>query len=402
MKIVIVGVFGFPHGSAPAARVYAYAKGLIENGVSVQVICFQALERPERGIMNTEARGVYDGVPFEYACGTTIRPSSFWERRWLEIKGGWGFWRLVSRGHPFERPDAIILFSNDLMWITLTVIISRLIGAQCIQEKSEFPFVYAKQTWWLRLYAAVYTRTIYRLFNGIIAISTYLEEYFSKRIRKQARILRIPILVDPEQIKPEEFVPLVRGRQRIVYVGNLGHPGEVSSLIDAFSRVAGKYPEWDLQIIGDAPGTDILARMRKMAADLSLSGRVEFTGMVNRDEIPAYLGRAGILALLRSSGIFSKAGFPTKLGEYLATGKPVVVTRTGDIPLYLEDRISAYLVPPDDSGAFAQKLDEVLADYDQALQVGRKGREVAVEEFDYRSNCQKIAKFVRELQGLSA
>ena len=136
-----------------------------------------------------------------------------------------------------------------------------------------------------------------------------------------------------------------------------------------------------------------------MAEDLSLSGRIKFTGIIGRDEMPACLGRAGVLALLRSSGMFSKAGFPTKLGEYLATGRPVVVTSTGDIPLFLEDRVSAYLVPPDNPEAFAQKLDGVLANSDQALQVGQKGREVAVREFDIRSNCQRIVEFVRELQG---
>jgi glycosyltransferase involved in cell wall biosynthesis len=186
-----------------------------------------------------------------------------------------------------------------------------LIKAKCIQEKSEFPLVYAKKTWWLKPYSAVYTRTIYKMFDGIIAISTYLEEYFTKRIRKNARVLRIPILVDTELIKPVDE-PQTNDRKRIVYAGALGHPGEISSLIQAFSTVASKYPEWDLQIIGDAPGTDMLARMRKYAADLSLSERVEFTGMVSRDEIPAYLGKAGVLALLRASGTFS-SGFPTKL-----------------------------------------------------------------------------------------
>jgi glycosyltransferase involved in cell wall biosynthesis len=281
------------------------------------------------------------------------------------------------------------------------VTLSRVIGAKCIQEKSEFPLVYAKKTWWLGPYSAVYTRTIYRMFDGIIAISTYLEEYFSTRIRKGARILRIPILVDTEQIKPGKY-PATSGRRRIVYVGALGHPGEVSSLIQAFSMVAGKHSGWNLQIIGDAPGTDILIRMRKMAEDLSLSERVEFTGTVSREELPAYLGEAGVLALLRSSGTFSKAGLPTKLGEYLATGMPVVVTSVGDIPLYLEDRVSAYMVPPDNPEAFAQKLDEVLSNYDQALQVGRRGREVAIRKFDYRSNCRKIVEFVEELHRLPA
>ncbi len=73
VKIVIVGAFGFPHGYAEVARVHAYASGLIANGVDVKVICLKALERCKGKAVNTEARGVYNGIPFEYACGTPIR-----------------------------------------------------------------------------------------------------------------------------------------------------------------------------------------------------------------------------------------------------------------------------------------------------------------------------------------
>ena len=399
MRIVIIGGFRFPHGLAPAPRVSACAKGLIENGVDAEVICFKALERPVDGIINTEAKGIYNGVPFEYACGTTIRPDSFWGRRWLEIKGMWMLWRLLSQRDSNKRLDAAILFSNP-GWAFQTHLLFKIMGVKCISEANEFPFVYDKKTLWLKLRKVFYKYVRLKLFDGVIVISSFLEEYYSSRVRKGAGIVRIPIIVDTEEIKPGDF-PQAKERQRIVFVGTLGHPGEVSSLIQAFSMVAGKYPKWDLQIIGDAPKTDMLARMRKLAEDLSLRSRIEFTGLVRRVEIPAYLGKASILALLRSSGLFSAAGFPTKLGEYLATGKPVVVTSVGDIPLYLEDQVSAYLVPPDNIDAFAEKLDEVMGDYDQALLVGQKGREVAIQEFNYHTNCEKIIKFVSELQGLS-
>ncbi len=396
MRIVIFGGIRFPHGTAPAPRIYAYAKGLIANGIDVQVICFKALERPGNRALNTEASGVYDGVPFEYLSGTTIRPGSFWGRRWLEIRALWRLWRLLAT----RKPDAAIFFSNP-GWFFSTLLLFKLMGVKCIEEDNEYPFVYAKKTMWLGFDKAFYQHVCLQLFDGVIVISTFLEEYYASRVRKGAGIVRIPILVDTEHIKPGESQG-TEGRKRIVYMGTLSHPGEVSSLIQAFSMVAGKHPEWDLQIIGDAPGTDMLARMRKVAEDLSLSQRVEFTGMVRHDEIPDYLRKAGALALLRSSGIFSKAGFPTKLGEYLSTGRPVVVTSVGDISLFLKDRISAYLVPPDDPQAFAQKLDEVLGNYDQALQVGQQGRGIAIREFDYCSNCQKIVQFVRKLQGLPA
>lgn len=394
MQIMIVGdAFGFPNGYGATARVHAYAKGLIENGVSVHVICFKTSERAESGIANTETQGVYDGIPFEYACGATVRANTFWLRRWLEIKGAWRFWRLMREMKRHEKIDAIILFSNSVSWIILTVLLSKLVGIKCIQEKSEFPLVYRKKTIWLKLYAPIYTHTIYRLFDGLIVISSYLENYFANRIRKGARILRIPILV---QVPRNKYTVQTsdRGKQRIVYIGSLHQLGEVSSLIQIFATLADKYLNWNLQIIGDAPATDILDQLKQLVNDLHLTGRVVFTGRVKRCELSRYLAGANVFVLPRSSSVISQAGFPTKLGEYLATGKPAVVTNTGDIPLYLKDGVNAYLVQPNDIEAFARRLRYVLSNFSEAMKVGRSGQKIAVQYFDYKVQTKRIIGFI--------
>ena len=59
--------------------------------------------------------------------------------------------------------------------------------------------------------------------------------------------------------------------------------------------------------------------------------------------MPKYLCNAKLLALARPDSIQAQGGFPTKLGEYLATGRPVVVTKVGEIPDYLEDGVNAFL-----------------------------------------------------------
>ena len=63
-----------------------------------------------------------------------------------------------------------------------------------------------------------------------------------------------------------------------------------------------------------------------------------------REELFERLRTARVLALPRPAGSFSQAGLPTKVAEYLASGRPVVVTAVGDLPLYLRDGVDAYLV----------------------------------------------------------
>ena len=63
---------------------------------------------------------------------------------------------------------------------------------------------------------------------------------------------------------------------------------------------------------------------------------IVFTGIVSAADIPQILKNAAVLALDRPDSLQAQCGFPTKLGEYLLTENPVIVTKVGDIPLFLE------------------------------------------------------------------
>jgi len=393
-RLLIAGEFGFPNGTGAAARIHAYAKGLRAAGCEVKVVCLRWSERRAEGAKNRHADGLYRGIPFTYSSGSPIRGATFTRRRVSDVRSALRFARLV-RGTLGQPPANVILFSNSALWIVMTVVACRLAGSACVIEKSEYPFVYAPDTAPTRLWAWLFTRTMYKLVDGVVVISTCLERYFLARVRHGARVIRIPILVDLDEfgVASTHGAP---GRDILCYVGNLDHRGEIDGLIDAFCEVAPRFPVWSLRIIGGSRDPQALARFRSRVASLDLAQRVEFTGSVERTELPGLLRQAAAFALPRASGLFSTAGFPTKLGEYLATGKPVVVTATGDIPLYLSDDVDAFLVPPDDTRAFAARLAEMFADPSAAHAVGARGREAARQHFDIESQCGRLAAFLDE------
>jgi len=113
--------------------------------------------------------------------------------------------------------------------------------------------------------------------------------------------------------------------------------------------------------------------------------------------VPGVLAGADVLVLPRSLGEFSQAGFPNKLGEYLASGRPVVVTKVGDIPNYLVDGQSAFLVDPDDCDAFARALVSALTDPAQAEVIGARGQAVARQLLASPMVARRIADFIAQL-----
>jgi len=87
-------------------------------------------------------------------------------------------------------------------------------------------------------------------------------------------------------------------------------------------------------------------KLKQKVNQMGLSNYVVFKGSKSRNEIPEILAISSILVLTRVKTARSDGGFPTKLGEYLASGKPVILTNVGEINEYIIDRVNAFLVEP--------------------------------------------------------
>ena len=148
-----------------------------------------------------------------------------------------------------------------------------------------------------------------------------------------------------------------------------------------------------LELIGSAPEKDIIRLMNKVES-LDLNDVISFLGSKKADEIPSILANSDLMVLARPDNNQAKAGFPTKLGEYLASGKPVVITKTGEISKYLTDNISAYLSEPGDINDFAGRIIIALKDKN-AEKIGLNGLEIANRNFNYKLYGKKILEIIR-------
>jgi len=399
MNIIITGTgFSFPDGTGATSRVIAFAKGLMHHGAKVNVLCPKPTESKHTGNRNLQLKGVYEGIPFEYTCGQRMIARSRFGALLLYLKGLWYACQSILSINKKQPVDAMLLWYAELpLNFFVFSVMAKFIGAVLIVEKSEFPFVYSSKTFTVRVMLFIYEKVTLKVIDGAIVISSFLEEYFIAHINGSAKILRMPILVDTVC-----FASMPRNgehtKHRIIFCGNLENNGEVLDLLKAFGEVANDYPQWNLELIGPLPHWKTENAIREFLVKLGLVERVTFFGAVPRVEIPAKLNVGDIMVLPRASGSFSTAGFPTKLGEYLATGKPVVVTATGDIPKYLKDNESAYLVSPDNIDSFAKRLRYVMSHNEEASEVGMRGRDVAIREFDLYGQSKRLLNFIRELR----
>jgi glycosyltransferase involved in cell wall biosynthesis len=236
-----------------------------------------------------------------------------------------------------------------------------------------------------------YTRDVATMSDGVWALSHFLADFWEGR-----GVPRSSIMVYPSITRVARFrVGPPPGRLSAVYLGNLQHK-EIDYLLDIAAAVARSVPGFTLRIHGDAV-EERRIELAETIASRGLGGVVELVRSHWAAEVSDLLADADVLLLPRSRDEFSQASFPNKLGEYLASGRPVVVTGVGDIPLYVADREDVLLVEPDDSAAFAAAVVDVLTDTELAARLGKAGRKLAERLFDSEVVARRLVEYFDSL-----
>jgi glycosyltransferase involved in cell wall biosynthesis len=99
------------------------------------------------------------------------------------------------------------------------------------------------------------------------------------------------------------------------------------------------------------------------------------------------------LALARPNSQQSEGGFPTKLGEYLASGRPVCVTDIGEISDYLVNDKSAFFAEPGSFISFSQAITKALSAAD-IEKVGKEGQKIAFQIFNKDIQSKRLYDFL--------
>lgn len=161
------------------------------------------------------------------------------------------------------------------------------------------------------------------------------------------------------------------------------------TLLNAMCRVAEAHPNAHLALVGEGTEEQTL---RTMTRDLGLSDRVTFTGPSN--DVPRALAAMDIFVLSSHS-----EGMSNAIIEAMAAGLPVVASDVGGNAECVVDGATGYIVPHDDVGTLADRLNHLLSEPVTAKALGEAGRQRVADLFDVEAMVRRTADMYDALTG---
>jgi len=393
VNVVFMGNLLYPEGLAETKRFQHFIDGVMEGeGNSAHILL---LRQSHPGRDDRRLAGEHRGVQYR-TIGQDI--SSRISLPLATLRYLFGGCRFLGQARLREGRNVLFLYGEPNLESFAFVIWARILGYQVlvdIVEDSYLVSTTAPLASRLKAWSAAWaTRHMHWFADGIVVISSYLEQKL-RSVAGDVPVQLIPISVDLERI-PESSGGF-HWPVKMLYAGSFGEKDGIENLIAAFEDVASECPETELIMTGRG-STERMASILERIRVSPFAGRIRYLGYLSDDEYFKVIGECDIPCVVRSPSEFADRGFPFKLGEYLATGRPVVTARVSDVEMYLTDRVNAMVVDPGSVQAIVAAIKYLLADEARALAIGRAGRVVAAEHFSARQSGRRLLQLIAGME----
>lgn len=396
-KIVLVTYGNFPFGGASANLLRLFAKGLIFHDTSIEVILPTGMSYGNNNIYtNNKRTDNFEGINYRY-LGYINHPKSTIGKVCDRVLGIILpiFYLIIKRIK--GEVNTVIIYNSSFSTVLSFAITKLILFVKVIFILPEF---YEKPKGkiipllkWYDFYFGINFSSI--IGNKFIVLTHYLKQFLLKKGVVERSIYIMPNLVDKEIFNLGEVKPYMSDKITIGYVGSPTIKDGINDLMNSFAMIKSVYINTHLLIIGDITnGNTIIPKLKNIAFNLNILENISFTGLITFDRIPFLLNQCQVLALTRPSGITAEAGFPTKLGEYFACRKPIILTEVGDLKKYFTNRIEVILVKPNDIESISNGISELLENQHLGKIVAENGYKWMIENLEYKSSISRILNFI--------
>ena len=241
---------------------------------------------------------------------------------------------------------------------------------------------------------------VYSLVAGIIGTS---DEYRDRPLKNQK--LDVPkktVYVGNEIAEFDagvaEYGPQISKDEEefwVSYAGTIGTSYDIKTMVLAGKELLNRGKnQIKIKILGGGPLKEELETLAKEQKCIN----VEFVGYAPYPKMAAYLAKSDILV----NSFVKKApqSIVTKIGDYLAAGKPMINTcMSPEFRNKVEHDGFGINIMPEDVNVLADAIEKLYEDEAGRTEMGKRARNIAEEQFDRPQSYKKIIELIEELTG---
>jgi glycosyltransferase involved in cell wall biosynthesis len=244
----------------------------------------------------------------------------------------------------------------------------------------------------IRNYSAIFLlKRISIIADGAIAISYHIKEQLENIGKKNFPVELIPISVDFNNFPSINISN--NDDIKLFYGGSFAEQDNIELLLNAFETVSKSFK--NVKIVMTGKGAERhMDKLFKLIAINSSKEKIIFKGFLSLKDYYSTLNDCDIMCVPRSNSTFANGGFPFKLGEYLASGKVVIVSDVSDVNYYIKNNINAILIRPDSKDDIVQAIEALITNRELRIKIGEEGRKTAKKYFDNHSVTDNFISFI--------
>jgi glycosyltransferase involved in cell wall biosynthesis len=380
LRILLLSQYFPPEIGATQSRMQAFAEYLAARGHDVTVIC--EMPNHPQGIIPRRYRGllVADDSSNDYRVlrvRVMASPEKTQRTRmafYLSYMSG-----AAAVGSIVERPDVVFATSPPLFAGAAGLAIAR---------SKRAPFVLDVRDLWPA--AAVSLRQIgggaslaaaewleRRLYRGAAAVTAVTQPFCSHidGIRGSNDTVLLPngtldLFFDDVPAVDRTELGVSNGSFLVIFAGMHGIAQALPTVLDAAEQLG---PKVDFALVGDGPIKPFLVE----AANARNLENVHFHDQMPLERMPAVLSAGDALLVPLSAHPTFRSFVPSKLLDFMAVGRPVVLSAGGEAERMLEAAHAGVTAKPEDAESLSDAIESLLADPAAASAYGESGRAFA-------------------------
>jgi glycosyltransferase involved in cell wall biosynthesis len=385
IHIVYLGFSSLLYGSASGEKARLICRALIEENVHVTIVSKSWIQPNQNETINSLKS---EGIEYISVLGNRERPKSFIKRNFQ--KAGMPLREFIAlkklnKTDPLlsaivvTRSFSEIIFYRLVSWVLkFSLVINYMEYNSAMVTRNKLKF---------RINDFFYNKFTFRIVDAGLPISEFLNDYL-KRVNPRLPVYKTPVLVNTELFSD---IQANENYKFILFCGGAGFSEVIEFIIRAFELLS----DHDVCLHINSFGTSAeLNHIRKIIANSKKSELINFTFDLEYSELIKYYKSALALLIPLRPTIQDKARFPHKIGEYAASGRPIISNNFGEMAFYFEDGKSALLAEEYEHQSLADKMTFVINNPEKANEIGREGRQVADRYFNYKKFGKGLLDFL--------